>query len=724
VPIAITEEQRALAASVRAWAADRQPWQAAREPGDRTRHSGLLGELGEIGLLAVALPEDLGGAGAELADAVAGLEEAAAALVPGALTSSLLAALLLARAQDTPAAKEWVPRLADTSAQAAVALSPGKATAEPGADGGFVLHGRIGPVLDADDATLLILPARDGEDTRWFAVPPGTAGVRVIPAEAFDPSRPVAFAELDGAELTAGSVLTGLTEAGVADLAVTLAAAEAAGIAGWCLRTATEYAKVREQFGKPVGAFQAVKHLCAEMLCRAELCAALAWDAARAVDAGEQHALAAAVAGARVLDAAVENAKDCVQVLGGIGFTWEHDAHFYLRRAMTLRQLLGGGTRWRHRAAELALAGSRRWLDVDLGEQHDDEVRATATELAALSPERQRIRLAETGFLTPHWPRPYGLDASAARQLVIDAELARAGVRRPDLVIGAWAAPTILQHGTPGQQERFVGPTLRGEITWCQLFSEPGAGSDLASLRTKASRVDGGWLITGQKVWTSGARQADWAICLARTDLDARKHKGITYFLVDMRAEGIDIRPLREITGDEMFNEVFLEDVFVPDADVVGEVNGGWKLARTTLANERVAMSGSSSMGEDTENLLGAVRAHGLAEDPAVLDRLGALIADGSAGSLLDLRATLKRLAGQDPGPESSVRKLIGVRHRQDLAEAALELHGPGGIVVTEESAKDQHEFLMTRCLSIAGGTTQILRTVAAERLLGLPRDT
>jgi alkylation response protein AidB-like acyl-CoA dehydrogenase len=290
-------------------------------------------------------------------------------------------------------------------------------------------------------------------------------------------------------------------------------------------------------------------------------------------------------------------------------------------------------------------------------------------------------------------------------------------VSRPDLVIGGWAVPTLLQHGTREQQDRFAGPTLRGELTWCQLFSEPGAGSDLAALRTRAERVDGGWRLTGQKVWTSLAREADWAICLARTDQDAPLHRGITFFLVDMRSPGIDVRPLREITGEAVFNEVYLENVFVPDADVVGEVDRGWPLARTTLANERVALSGGSSLGQGVERLLSQVGATGAGE------RIGALVAQGLAVSLLDLRATLRRLAGEGPGPDSAVRKLIGVRHRQDVAEAALDLAGPDGAAVDGEAAALVHEFLLSRCHSIAGGTTQILLTLVGERILGLPRE-
>jgi alkylation response protein AidB-like acyl-CoA dehydrogenase len=342
-------------------------------------------------------------------------------------------------------------------------------------------------------------------------------------------------------------------------------------------------------------------------------------------------------------------------------------------------------------------------------------VRAIVEEIAALPAERQRARLADTGLLAPHWPAPYGRDASPGQQLLIDEELRRAGLHRPDLVIGGWAVPTLLQHGTPEQIDRFAVPTLRGELTWCQLFSEPEAGSDLAGLRTRAERVPGGWRLTGQKVWTSLAQHADWGICLARTDPDAPKHRGISYFLVDMRSPGIEIRPLREITGEAMFNEVFLDAVPVPDDCVVGPVHGGWALARTTLANERVAMGGGSSLGEAVERLLAG------ASDPD--EGLGELVARGLALSLLELRATLRRLDGQDPGPESSVRKLIGVAHRQQVAEAALELTGPDGAAADGDRAELVHQFLVSRCLSIAGGTTQVLSTLAGERILRLPRE-
>jgi alkylation response protein AidB-like acyl-CoA dehydrogenase len=263
-------------------------------------------------------------------------------------------------------------------------------------------------------------------------------------------------------------------------------------------------------------------------------------------------------------------------------------------------------------------------------------------------------------------------------------------------------------------------PTLRGEIAWCQLFSEPGAGSDLASLRTRAERVDGGWSLTGQKVWTSLAREADWAICLARSDLDAKPHQGITYFLVDMATAGIDIRPLREITGDAVFNEVFLDGVVVPDDCVVGEVNGGWPLARTTLANERVAMGGRS-LGTSVERALAIV---GRRKEPdlATRLRLGAAVAEATTVKVLGLRSTLRAVAGVGPGPESSVSKLVGVRQRQESSELVLDLLGQSALLGGEDARAAWQEALLTRCLSIAGGTTQVLRNVAGERILDLPR--
>jgi alkylation response protein AidB-like acyl-CoA dehydrogenase len=711
VTIAVTAEQLAIQSSIRAWASRAGTPRTVRAmETDGAAWRRHWADVSDLGTFAIAVPEGLGGAGGDVVDLAAALEQLADALVPGPILPTALAALVLAGCTDLPAAKELVPVLATGRSTATVALSGGTIAGTRCTDGSLRLVGDVGPVLGADAASHLLLAT--GET--WVLLPANHPGVQVTPREPVDFSRPLADIRLTGAVVSPDQVLPGTATARVGDLAATLYAVEAAGVAGWCVRTASEYARVRHQFGRPIGSFQAVKHLCAEMLCRSQRADAVAWDAARAADAPDEHPLAAAVAAAVALDAAVDNAKDCVQVLGGIGFTWEHDAHLYLRRAVALRQLAGGTAKWRRRAAELAMAGAQRRLAIDLGGA-DSAVRARAAEIAVLPEERRRAALAGAGYVAPQWPEPYGLAASPATQLVIDDELSRAGLARPDLGIGGWAVPAILGHGTPAQRERFAGPTLRGDITWCQLFSEPGAGSDLAGVRTRAARVAGGWRLSGQKVWTSLAREADWAICLARTDPDAPKHRGLTYFLVAMDSPGIDVRPLREITGEAMFNEVFLDDVFVPDECVVGAAGDGWRIARTTLATERVAMGRGPSLGEGMERLLDAV---GPDPDPALFDQVGALVADGLAVSLLDLRAALRQLDGHDDGPPAAVRKLVGVRHRQAVAEAALTLCGPAGAVASPQV----QEFLLTRCLSIAGGTTQILLSLVGERVLGLPR--
>lgn len=674
--IGSTEDHQALATSLQDWARSLHGPELARSGVSHQAWADVV----KHGVAVIGTPE--GGDG-ELLDVAVALEACARELLPGPLLGTAIAATLL----------RSHPSVGEIVAGAACGIGLG------GLSVGERLAGTT-VVYDAGELMLL------GAGSRWFVVP--ASSVEIVPGDGLDLSRRAATVTVDLP--VADLVEAGVTEEEVRRTAVTLAAAEASGIAAWCLATAVDYAKVREQFGQPIGRFQAIKHLCASMLETSEAVSAAAWDAASAT--GEQAGFAADVAGVIALDGGVKVAQDCIQVLGGIGFTFEHDAHLYLRRAVALRSWLGAGDVHAASLARRARAGERRRVEVPLDGLATDErerVRATVERIATASD--RRAALVEAGYLTPHWPAPYGIGATPVQQLVIDEELAAAGVERPDLKIGGWAAPTILAHGTDAQRERFVAPTLRGEIVWCQLFSEPGAGSDLASLSTRAVRAEGGWRLTGQKVWTSLAAEADWAICLARTNPDVAKHQGITYFLVDMRSEGLDVRPLREMTGDALFNEVFLDDVFVPDELVVGEVDGGWRLARTTLANERVAMA-SARLGTSVE------RAIELATD-ADLVRVGRAVALATVCSLLGARTVLRTLAGRGPGAESSVAKLLGVRNRQDASELAVDLLGSRVLV---ESGEEVHEMLLTRCLSIAGGTTQVVRNVAAEQILGLPR--
>ena len=695
--IGITEDHRELRSSVRGWLEREVPVEAADPTG---WWKGLVGQ----GLLGVHLPEASGGGGGGLPDLSVVLEQTGRALLPGAYLPTVLASALL------PADSGLLAGLADGSRTAAVALEPGGITAEAVDGGRWRLHGTVQPVLGADTAELLLLAALVDGEPAWFAVE--AAELRVVPLTSLDLARGLARVEAD-VTLPSSRRLP-LEAATVRSTALLLFAAEACGIAEWAQHTAVEHAKVREQFGHPIGRFQAVKHLCAQLLVRTEKAAAATWQAAR-----DLTALSASIAAALALEAACENAKDCIQILGGIGFTWEHGAHLRLRRAAALRQLAGGERELMRSVAREAATGLTRPA-LELPPEAADfraGARAVAESVRGLEPAEQRRRLAPGGWAAPHLPTPYGLGAGPLQQLVVDEELRAAGVRLPDLTIGTWVIPSLVAFGTPEQRERFLLPTLRGELTWCQLFSEPEAGSDLASLRTRAIRLpDGRWRVDGQKVWTSSARTADFGILLARTSPDKPKHKGLTYFLVDMRnTPGIDIRPLRELTGDAVFNEVFLDGVELPADAVVGEVDGGWRVARHTLGNERVHMSDASPTGDAVTRLLAVPGA-----DEAALGRLAA---DEYVLTCIDLRTALSSLDGLDPGAGGSIRKLVSAPHAQRVAEFALELCGPDGAVYEGLGREAGHAFLMSRCLTIAGGTTQVQLNVVAERILGLPRD-
>jgi alkylation response protein AidB-like acyl-CoA dehydrogenase len=744
MPIGIGEDHEELRRTVRRWLEARCPPAVPRALLDAETETmpPFWDELAGQGWLGIHVAEEHGGQGFGLLELAVVVEEMARAVVPGPVVPTMLAAAVVASGADEGQRKELLAPMADGSLPTVVAL-PGSGWLEGSrrTDGTLEVRGGLRPVLGAALARRLVAPVRvaDGADgangadgaasgTRWCVVDLDGTGVAVEPLASLDPTRRVGAVTVEGVSVGPERQLPGVSSARVQHLALVTAAAECAGGSRWCLETGTEHAKNRWQFGRPIGQFQAVKHRLADMLVTVEQVTALAWDAAQAADAGDdsQSGLSAVLAGALALDAYAECAKGCIQVLGGMGFTWEHDAHLHLRRALSLRQLVGPGRAWRAEASRTAMGGGRRRLAIDLPEDAErvrEDVRAAVAEVvAAPDSAGRRRRLVDTGLLTPHWPVPWGRGAGPVEQLVIDEELAAAGVHRPNLAVGAWALPTIIAHGTPEQQERWVGPTLRGELVWCQLFSEPGAGSDLAALSTRATRHDGGWVLDGQKVWTSIAMRADWGICLARSDPDAPKHEGITYFIVDMKTAGIEVRPLREITGDAMFNEVFFTDVFVPDDCVVGPVHGGWRLARTTLANERVSMSSGATFGFGIEWILGSL-GDGRDADPVVLDQIGSLLAEAQSVALLGARTTLRSVSGVEPGPEASVRKLLGAEHEQRVQELGLTLLGPAGATTEDDAGRWSRGFLSTRCLTIAGGTSEVQRNVIGERILGLPRD-
>ncbi len=738
MPIALTDEHEAQRLSARRWLDTHCPPSVPRAllDADEEALQPVWKEMAAQGWLGIHLPEEFGGQGFGLFELAVLLEETGWSVMPGPLLPTVVTSALVAEAVGATAAATaaaLLPGLADGSQTAA--LSFGDLHLDvvgQGGSGELTVSGTLRPVLGAATASVVLAPARrdDGTETWCLIDVAGSGGrVQVAGLASLDATRRVGTVEVDSVPVPADRQLPSLTTRRLRQVAVALMAAEHVGGARWCLETATEYAKVRVQFGRPIGQFQAVKHRLADMAVRVEQMTAVAWDAALAVSVADQSdsvELATATAGAITIDGYVRSSQECLQLLGGIGFTWEHDLHLHFKRSHADRQLLGETDVFRRQVATVAGRGVRRELAADLPDEADQARRALAplmAELAATPEQERRAALVEAGLVVPHWPAPWGRDAGAVEQVVIDEQLAEVGIVRPHIGISAWALPVIIASGTEAQGERWVRPSLLGQLAWCQLFSEPGAGSDLASLSTRAVRTESGWLLTGQKVWTSMAKTADWGICLARTDPSAPKHDGITFFIVDMHSDGLDIRPLRELTGAALFNEVFLDEVFVPDDCVIGEVNSGWAAARMTLANERISMSSGSTYGIGVESLLKLAAKLGDAISPSTVVALGTLLAEAQSIGLMTHRSTLLALAGSDPGPGAGLRKLLGAEHEQRLQELGLSMLGAEGATTEGRSERWIQGLLFTRCLTIAGGTSEVQRNVIAERILGLPRD-
>ncbi|MFC7446702.1 acyl-CoA dehydrogenase [Rhodococcus daqingensis] len=724
--LGLSEEHAALADSVSAFAErtiTTEQVRAAVEATSEAKFPGFWQALVGQDLLGLHVPEDRGGHGAGLLTLAVALEALGRTISPGPFVPTALAAAVLAAA-DSKAGIEVLPGLVDGSRTAALALGT-PFHVEPD-QGGYRLTGGTDAVLGGEHADVLLLPARIGDEIRWMVV--DSADLTVTGQDSIDVLRGSARVEADGVLVAAERVLDGLGEQRVRAIAAVVLGAEAIGIMSWCVSTAAEYAKTRVQFGRPIGQFQGVKHKCAHMGIALEKARAVVWDAASALDKGDETAdFAADVAAVIVADAAVQVAQDCIQVHGGIGFTWEHDAHLYYRRALAIRGVLGTREERVNRVAEQALAGVSRTSVLELPEEADAIRAAVRAELAPIAviedEDDQLIALGDGGWVQPHLPKPYGRGAGPLEQIVISQEVKTAGIAMPQLLMGGWAVSAVVGHGSEQQKQDLVVPTLRGDLVWCQLFSEPGAGSDLASLTTRAEKVDDGWTINGQKIWTSVAQFADWAMLIARTDPTKPKHEGITYFVLDMSTPGVTVRPLREMTGSALFNEVFLDDVFIPDANMVGEVNDGWHVARTTLAGERVALSQKMEAYASDADLMQFVRGRELG--PVGRYRFGELIAESQAIDLIGSRVVLKQLSGADVSTTSSVGKLLGMGLGQAISEFVVAELGAAGTVAVpgEPSDKAMEQLIAGRATTIYGGTTEVQLNVIGERMLGLPRD-
>jgi alkylation response protein AidB-like acyl-CoA dehydrogenase len=711
--IAITDEHRTLTETVadfltkkEARLANRAQLEAAEE-----QLPAFWGDFAANGWLGLHVPEAHGGSGYGLEELVIVAEQLGRVAAPGPFIPTMIASAVLAAAADGDTQVAHLAGLADGSTVGAWAthvdatLDGERLTGSAVAAGGGLAQVLLVPL--GDDVAVLDLTG----DGVTVEVPPS-----------LDPGRRSARVRVDGAEVR---VLAGAARTAT-DLARTILAAEATGAARECTEAAAAYAKERQQFGRPIAMFQGVKHHCANMAVATELATSAVWDAARAAaTGGDQLQYAAAVAATLAAPAADLCANLNTQVHGGIAITWEHDAHLYMRRATSLLNLVD------HKVAaaeltDLTRRGVQRAKAVELPPEAEpirEEVRAFAASIKDLSAEEQRDRLIETGYVMPHWPRPYGREAGAVEQLVIEEEFRAAGIKRPQYGITAWNILTIIQHGNQDQLDRWVMPALRQDVIWCQLFSEPDAGSDAAGVKTKATRVDGGWLVNGQKVWTSGAHYSGMGFATVRTNPDVPKHDGITMMAIDMHADGVEVRPLKMTQGGSEFNEVFFNDVFVPDDDVVGPVDGGWTVARATLGNESVSIGGGTgAMSLPSEALVAAYDAH-----PERLyggaARIGRYAAELQAMGLLNLRSANRAVQGSEPGPEGAMTKLVVSEVGHEAAAIITELNGPDALFMDGAGGMGNQLVLMHRGMSIAGGTSEIKRNQIGERILGLPRD-
>jgi alkylation response protein AidB-like acyl-CoA dehydrogenase len=724
--IAITEEHRALAQSVADFLTNHQSRAAARSLLDAEVDAlpAFWAELASLGLLGLHVPGELGGSGFWLPETLVVAEQMGRYLAPGPFVPTVITSAVLAAAGDDELQKRLLPGLADGSVIGAAALG-GEVTYSDGA-----ATGKAGVVISGHLADVLLVPA--GDDV--LVVEKSAGGVRATVPANLDQSRRAARVALDAAAATVLPGARGL----LTDVARAVLAAEAVGVAAETTAQAAEYAKVRQQFGRPIATFQAVKHHCANMLVAAELATAATWDAGRAaIGGGDQFSYTAAIAAVLAVPAAVGNANLNIQVHGGIGFTWEHDAHLYLRRAAAVAAVLDT----EQAAIEvtgLVRQGVRRAAAIELPPEAEPVRAAIGPDVARLrdlAGEQRKQALIEGGYAMPHWPKPWGRDATAIEQLVIEQEFTAAGIKRPSLGITSWIILTLIQHASPDQVARWVRPALSQDVIWCQLFSEPGAGSDAAGIRTRATRTVkgdgevGGWRINGQKVWTSGAHEADFGLATVRTNPDAPKHEGITMMVIDMHAPGVTVRPLKMPNGDSNFNEVFFDDVFVPDSDVVGPVDGGWTVARATLGNESVSIGGGDG-GRimPAEAFIAPLDAH-----PERLaggaGRVGRHMARTHMMGVLNQRSAYRALAGavagdgHGPGPEGNITKLLLSEIGHETAAIMAELAGPDGAFLEGKGAMAAMLVLMNRAMSIAGGTSEIKRNQIAERILGLPRD-
>ena len=744
----------------------------------------------ELALGGVHIPESYGGQGFTFAELAIVLEEMGRSLYCGPyFSSTVLAATAILAAGSEEDKTELLPAIAAGERLATLAHVEASGRWDPGgiemvADGDR-LSGTKSHVLDGCIADLLVVAARRGgsrgsEGISLYAVEAGAEGVSAQALTSLDPTRKLARIAFDDAP---ARLLGNAGESGPAlqrtlQLAAVALANEMVGGAERLLQSAVDYAKERVQFGRPVGSFQAVKHRCAETLLTVELAKSAAYQAAGAAARDDQDLpMLASLAKAAAADAYMQAARDCIQIHGGIGFTWDNDSHLWYKRAKSSEVFLGTPTahrelvlrHWpkpRSRTPAESTPAARVVGDSAEAKAVRGEVRAWLQ--THWSPNLGLVEwrglLADSGWGMPAWPvQWFGRDLPLALQPVVDAEFVRTGaVGVARTGIRLLAAATILEHGNDEQKARYLRRILTGEDTWCQLFSEPGSGSDLAGASSRADFNGEHWVVNGQKVWTTSAHHADYGLLLARTDWDAPKHQGLSYFILDMRQPGVEVRPLRQMNGHASFNQVFFTDAVVAAENQLSATGNGWQVAITTLAHERRAadrIGGTGRQGATSQQqrerriyaeervereiaeepyrwypqragrvdlVLSRAQSTGAIDDPTVRQEIARLLTLKQSADWTARRARAAQEQGRPQGPEGSLGKLAG----SHVARLACHVHtlisDADAMLAGEDSAMDGliAEILVSvPATSIAGGTDEIQRNIIAERVLGLPKE-
>ena len=741
-------------------------WVHSRADEDQTLIADYLwDEIVEMGWTGLTFPEASGGAGLKFSDQVFLFEELGRALYPGPYFANF--ALAAACIAHDPA---LVQRLITGESTFTLAW------AEPSNDGFIEDLGSVfcraepdgsswrlsGVKTSVPDAALVsnaVVIANGADGAGAYLIDLAGPGVEITPMPGIDGTRREYQLQLNGAPatllLTAAQTPAILEE--VSRRALLAAAFEALGIAERVLSDIVQHAGVREQFGKPIGSFQAVSGPLADCFVDIQLARALAdWAvlAFEKADPGMDTAIAAANASA--VEAASRTVERAIQVAGAIGFTWEYHLHRFLRRSMWLEAFQGTATKKRALVASALLDTQRpiqtvELLDTEAVAQFRSEVRLWISQnlptagagldligsLGSYDDTKSRWReaMCESGNLVAHWPTEYGgKGVSDVYTAIFREEAIKAHPRVSHGDCGVdLVAPLLMRYGSAAQRERFLEPIRRESEIWTQGFSEPNAGSDLAALQTRATKDGQNWILNGNKTWATYSPVADWIFVLARTDPEAKRHRGISCFLVDAKSQGVEIRPIRDISGDCEFGEIFFTDVLVPEANMLGGVNEGWGVAVMTLAHERVIESYEDigELGFVFDRLLEGVRAESMLAgrdlgDSLLRDRIAKLWCQLQAVRLVQYRCVLALEHSDTPPSESEIVKLVWSEIAQDVATLGLELFGSSTNRSAATAGTAEYwnwNYLVARSLTIYAGTSEIIKSVVAERVLGLPRS-